>query len=142
VSALSARRLVVLAALALAVGIGALAAQQLGASTVYYLTPTEAEQRRLPVGATARLGGLVEKGTLTFDPATLALRFAITDGVTSVTVIGTGAPPGQLREGAGAVVEGAFAQDGTFRASQVLAKHDEVYVAPTPGEAPRLRTAP
>jgi cytochrome c-type biogenesis protein CcmE len=48
--------------------------------------------------------------------------------------------PGLLREGAGAVVEGRFKADGTFLASQVIAKHDEVYTAPTAGATPSHRT--
>jgi cytochrome c-type biogenesis protein CcmE len=142
VSALSARRVVVIAALAVATGIGAFAVSQLAGEAVYYVTPTEAAQRRLPVGATARLGGQVVAGTLRYDAASTTLHFVISDGVTRVNVVGTGTPPGQLREGAGAIVEGAFAQDGTFRASVVLAKHDEVYVPPSPGTTPSRRTAP
>ena len=38
--------------------------------------------------------------------------------------------------GAGAVVEGAFAADGTFRATSVIAKHDEKYAPPSPGKTP------
>jgi cytochrome c-type biogenesis protein CcmE len=55
-------------------------------------------------------------------------------------VVGRGAPPALLREGAGAVVEGVFAPDGSFRASQVIAKHDEVYVPPGPSATPPHRT--
>ena len=43
-------------------------------------------------------------------------------------------------EGAGAVVEGSFGGDGVFRATQVIAKHDEVYQAPSPGATPSHRT--
>lgn len=134
--------MVALAALALAIVIGFLAAQSLAGSAVYYLTPTEAKQRSLAVGQTARLGGQVEPGTLVYEPASRALRFVIGDGVSRVQVIGTGAPPGLLREGAGAVVEGSFQADGIFRASQVIAKHDEVYQAPPPGATPSHRTSP
>lgn len=135
-SAIGERRILALAALAVAVIIGFVAFQGLGGSAVYYLTPTEARERGIAVGSTARLGGLVEADSLTYDPATRDLRFTITDGVTSVIVIGAGAPPALLREGAGAVVEGAFAADGTFRATQVIAKHDEVYAPPSPGATP------
>ena len=50
--------------LAVAVGIGYVAFQQLGPATVYYLTPTEAKQRQLATGTSARLGGQVEVGSL------------------------------------------------------------------------------
>jgi cytochrome c-type biogenesis protein CcmE len=139
-SGLGERRLLFLTALAVAIAIGYLALQDLGSSAVYYLTPTEARERRLSVGATARLGGLIETGSLRYDPVTRDLRFIITDGVTRLVVIGSGAPPALLREGAGAVVEGVFAPDGSFRATQVIAKHDEVYVPPGPSQTPAHRT--
>ncbi|TMF67095.1 MAG: cytochrome c maturation protein CcmE [Chloroflexi bacterium] len=139
---LGSRRVLLIAALGAAVIIGAFAAQNLASSTVYYLTPSEARDRKIPAGQTARLGGQIEAGTLRYDPATRDLRFVIGDGTARVTVIGSGAPPALLREGAGAVVEGTFAADGTFRATQVIAKHDEVYTAPTAGATPAHRTVP
>lgn len=130
------RRLLLVTVLAVAAAIAYVAFQNLGSSAVYYLTPTEAKQRQIPPGATARLGGLVESGSLRYDETTRDLRFIIGDGVTRVLVIGRGAPPALLREGAGAVVEGFFATDGSFRATQVIAKHDEVYVPPSPSQTP------
>ncbi len=134
------RRVVALAALALAIAIGFVAAQSLAGTAVYYLTPTEAKQKSIPAGQAARLGGQVEPGSLRYEPASRDLRFVISDGVSRVQVVGTGAPPGLLREGAGAVVEGTFGADGVFRATQVIAKHDEVYQAPPPGALPSHRT--
>ena len=134
------RRVVALAALALAIAIGFVAAQSLAGTAVYYLTPTEAKQKNIPAGQAARLGGQVEPGSLRYEPASRDLRFVISDGVSRVQVVGTGAPPGLLREGAGAVVEGTFGADGVFRATQVIAKHDEVYQAPPPGALPSHRT--
>lgn len=123
--------MLVIAALATAVVIGYAASQALQTAAVYYYTPTEAQQRGFAAGQLVRLGGQVVPGSLAYDPAARDLRFTVSDGVTAVPVIGTGAPPGLLRDGAGAVVEGSFAADGTFRASQVIAKHDEIYTAPT-----------
>ena len=137
---IGARRLVALAALALAIGIGFVAAQSLAGTAVYYLTPTEAKEKGIAAGQTARLGGQVEAGSLRYEPVSRDLRFVLSDGVSRVQVVGTGAPPGLLREGAGAVVEGTFGADGVFRATQVIAKHDEVYQAPPPGATPSHRT--
>jgi cytochrome c-type biogenesis protein CcmE len=39
-------------------------------------------------------------------------------------------------------VEGSFGADATFLATQVIAKHDEVYTAPKAGATPPHRTAP
>ena len=139
-SRISGRRVLIIAALATAVVIGYVATQTLQSAAVYYLTPTEASQRGIPAGQAARLGGQILRGTLIYDPVTRDLRFTIGDGVSTVRVIGTGAPPGLLREGAGAVVEGSFSADGTFHATQVIAKHDEVYSAPTGSSVPAHQT--
>jgi cytochrome c-type biogenesis protein CcmE len=134
------RRVLIIAALAIAVVIGYVATQTLQSAAVYYYTPSEAKQHGFAAGQLVRLGGQVLPGTLTYDPTTRDLRFSIGDGITAVKVIGSGAPRGMLRAGAGAVVEGSFAADGTFRATQVIAKHDEVYTAPTGSAVPTHQT--
>lgn len=134
------RRLLVITALVIAGAIAYVAIQNLQSSAVYYVTPTEAKERGLGIGATARVGGLVELGSLRYDEGSRDLRFILTDGVTRLAVVGRGAPPALLREGAGAVVEGVFAPDGSFRATQVIAKHDEVYTPPGPSQTPPHRT--
>ena len=132
--------MLIVAALATAVVIGYVASQNLQNAAVYYYTPTESKQHGFAVGQTVRLGGQILPGTLTYDPTTRDLRFTVSDGVTAVKVIGSGAPPGLLREGNGAVVEGSFAADGTFRATGVIAKHDEIYTAPTGSAVPSHQT--
>jgi cytochrome c-type biogenesis protein CcmE len=136
------RRFLLITALGAAALVGAFAVQNLASSTVYYLTPSEAKARGIAIGQTARLGGLVEAGSLRYDERTRELRLVITDGNASVSVVGNISAPALLREGAGAVVEGTFAADGTFRATQVIAKHDEVYTPPETGTTPPHRTAP
>jgi cytochrome c-type biogenesis protein CcmE len=134
-----------IAALGAAVLIGTLAATNLAPNTVYYLTPSEAKARGVSVGQTVRLGGQVKADTLKFgfgSLTTTGFNLVITDGTVDVAVVADGAIPGLLREGAGAVVEGSFQSDGTFRATQVIAKHDEVYTAPKAGATPAHRTAP
>ena len=140
------RRVLLIAALAAAVLVGFVAVQNLASSAVYYLTPSEAFARKIATGQTVRLGGLVKTGSLTIPPIGRPgqdeFEFVITDGTVDVRVLGRGALPGLLREGAGAVVEGSFAPDATFLATQVIAKHDEVYTAPTAGATPAHRTGP
>ena len=132
--------MLIIAALAIAVVIGYVATQTLQSAAVYYLTPTEATKRAIPAGQPARIGGLVLPGTLVYEPVSRRLTFTLSDGVTKLRVVGSGAPPGLLREGAGAVVEGTFGTDGIFRATQVIAKHDEVYTAPTGSAVPTHQT--
>lgn len=133
---LSQRRILLIVALGGAVLIAFFAVQNLAVSAVYYLTPTEARDKHIGPGTPARLGGLVVAGSLHYDPVSRTLVFGISDGTTNVAVVGDGAPPALLKEGAGAVVEGAFAADGTFRATSVIAKHDEKYAPPSPGKTP------
>jgi cytochrome c-type biogenesis protein CcmE len=98
-------------------------------SAVYFVTPSELSAA--PVSGKAyRLGGLVERGTLKWNPATLDLTFSVSDGKTSVPVRHKGAPPDLFGEGRGAVVEGQWTKDGYFKATQILAKHSEEYKAP------------
>jgi len=140
---IGARRVLLIAALAVAVLVGTVAATNLQSATIYYLTPSEAKARNIPSKQIIRLGGQVKAETLKTSfgsPGQATFTFVITDGVEDVFVIADGAIPGILREGAGAVVEGSYLPDGTFHADQVIAKHDEVYTAPTAGATPLHRT--
>ncbi len=69
-----------------------------------------------------------------FDSSTLAdglsIRFVVTDGKATVPVAFTGMTPDLFREGSGVVAEGAFQPDGSFVATNILAKHDERYMPP------------
>jgi cytochrome c-type biogenesis protein CcmE len=98
-------------------------------SAVYFVTPTELKAAPKP-GKAYRLGGMVEKGSVSWKPATLDLTFRISDGQATVPVRHTGTPPDLFGEGRGAVVEGKWLNDGYFHATQILAKHSEEYKAP------------
>jgi cytochrome c-type biogenesis protein CcmE len=141
---IGARRVLLIAALGVAVLVGTLAATNLASSTVYYMTPTEAKQQGVTPGQTVRLGGQVKPGTMDRaigSPSFTQFQFVITDGANDVHVMAQNLDvPGLLREGAGAVVQGTFTSDGVFHATQVIAKHDEVYKAPPTGATPAHRT--
>ena len=98
-------------------------------SVVYFVTPSEL--LAAPVAGKAyRLGGLVAPGSLAWEPTSLALSFALTDGKSKVPVRHKGTPPDLFREGRGAVVEGSWGPDGYFKATLIMAKHSEDYQAP------------
>lgn len=98
-------------------------------SSVYFVTP--GELAAAPVaGKPYRVGGLVEPGSLTWEPKTLSLTFTLTDAKASIPVRHRGAPPDMFGEGRGAVVEGTWQPDGHFRSTQIMAKHSEEYRAP------------
>ncbi len=90
-------------------------------------------------GATVRLGGVVQNGSVKWDPETLDLRFTIGMSVEpkapSVTIAARGAPPQMFREGIGVVLEGKY--DGSvFHTDRVMVKHSNEYRAPKDGERP------
>ena len=101
-------------------------------SAVYFVTP--AELRAAPVAGKAyRLGGMVVVGSLRWEPRTLDLAFALSDGKATVPVRHKGTAPDLFGEGRGAVVEGSWSADGYFKATLILAKHSEEYKAPHDG---------
>ena len=104
-------------------------------SAVYFITPSELSASPAP-GKAYRLGGMVEKGSVRWTPATLDLSFSISDGVAKVPVRHHGTPPDLFGEGRGAVVEGKWAAAGYFQATQIMAKHSEEYKAPHDGTKP------
>jgi cytochrome c-type biogenesis protein CcmE len=98
-------------------------------SVVYFVTPAELLAAPAP-GKTYRLGGMVQPGSVVWEPRTLDLRFALSDGKATVPVRHKGTPPDLFGESRGAVVEGAWSGEGYFKASTILAKHSEEYKAP------------
>lgn len=111
----------------------------LGENLVYYWSPTEmVAQKDKAVGATIRLGGLVEPGSLKPDGNTL--NFRVTDGTTTVAVSTTEVPPQMFREGIGVVVEGTVDDSGQFTSRRMMVKHDNEYRAPEAGDKPALTT--
>ena len=104
-------------------------------SAVYFVTPSELKAAP-KTGKAYRLGGMVEKGSVSWKPATLDLSFSISDGQAKVPVRHTGTPPDLFGEGRGAVVEGRWTSEGYFHATQILAKHSEEYKAPHDAASP------
>jgi cytochrome c-type biogenesis protein CcmE len=93
---------------------------------VFFYSPSEIREKAVAVGTPVRLGGLVKTGSWTRQGDQNA--FVVTDGTTDLTTHFTGILPDLFREGQGVVVEGAMGGDGSFAATNVLAKHDEKYM--------------
>jgi cytochrome c-type biogenesis protein CcmE len=119
--------------LACALGLGSATTLMLLAfqdSLVFFLAPSQLAEKAPPAGRTFRLGGLVEQGSVrkeTVAGKPLA-RFRVSDGAASVEVAYGGILPDLFREGQGVVTLGTLLPDGSFKASEVLAKHDETYM--------------
>ena len=97
---------------------------------VFFFTPTQVAAREAPQGRPFRIGGLVVAGSLARDPDSLTVRFRVTDTARTIPVSYTGLLPDLFKEGKGVVAQGTLGPDGVFRASEVLAKHDENYMPP------------
>jgi len=80
--------------------------------------PAEAE--------TFRLGGLVVEGSLVRGQGE-SIRFEVTDGGGAVPVTYRGVLPDLFGEGQGMIGTGNWI-NGTFEATEILAKHDESYM--------------
>ena len=130
------RRLMVL--LVCGIGLGSAAALTLSAfsdNLVFFVSPTDLATSGAS-GRQVRLGGLVEQGTVeTSTGGHAGAQFKVTDGKASVPVVYKGILPDLFREGQGVVVLGVQQTDGVFRASEVLAKHDETYMPKEVAEA-------
>lgn len=127
------RLLFVLVGLALLGGAVALALSALRDTMVFFYSPTELAEKPPRPGASLRIGGLVEEGSVVREGTRVTFR--VTDLSRSVPVDYAGVLPDLFREGQGIVVEGKLGPDGTFAATRVLAKHDEKYMPPEVAEA-------
>ena len=116
-----------LAALAVAVG---LVLNAFNSNLVFFYSPSQVLANEAPHGRPFRIGGLVEDGSLKRDPGSLSIRFVVTDTVQKVPVAYVGLLPDLFKEGKGVVAQGSLGADGVFRATEVLAKHDENYMPP------------
>ncbi|MDH5535041.1 MAG: cytochrome c maturation protein CcmE [Betaproteobacteria bacterium] len=101
---------------------------------VFFFTPSQVAANEAPHGRTFRIGGLVEAGSVKREPDGVTVRFVVTDTAKSIPVYYRGVLPDLFREGKGVVTQGRL-EDGVFRASEVLAKHDENYMPPEAAEA-------
>ena len=98
-------------------------------SIVFFYSPSDIAEMQVAPGQRIRLGGLVETGSVRRDEGT-TVHFSVTDGAKVMPVTYTGVLPDLFREGQGVMTEGAVMPDGTFKADNVLAKHDENYMPP------------
>ena len=102
---------------------------------VFFYTPSDIAQKKAPQDRNFRLGGLVTAGSLKRNPDGLTVNFVVTDTAESIPITFTGILPDLFKEGKGVVAQGKLGPDGVFRASEVLAKHDENYMPPEAAEA-------
>ena len=78
---------------------------------------------------------LVKEGSLQRQADGVTIAFVVTDTAKDMTVHYKGILPDLFKEGKGVVAQGKIDGDGTFKASEVLAKHDENYMPPEAAKA-------
>ena len=133
-SAKKRRRLWFAAAIVAAGGLGGwLVVWALGSNTMFFRSPTDVAEGKINPAQRFRVGGLVEAGSVVKNGENVS--FAVTDMTNTLNIKYTGLLPDLFREGQGMVANGRLGADGTFRASEVLARHDETYMPPEAAEA-------
>jgi cytochrome c-type biogenesis protein CcmE len=118
--------------------LGATAALVLNAfnkNLVFFFSPSQVADKEAPVDKTFRLGGMVENGSLKRMPDGVTVEFLVTDTAKTIPVRYKGILPDLFKEGKGVVAQGKLDANGTFVASEVLAKHDENYMPPEAADA-------
>ena len=96
---------------------------------VFFFTPSQVAAGEAPKNRAFRIGGMVKEGSVQRDGVNV--RFVVTDTAKDVPVTYTGILPDLFREGKGVVAQGKLDESGsTFKATEVLAKHDENYMPP------------
>lgn len=121
------KRLGIIAALGLVLVLAAgLILTALRDQIVFFYSPTEITEAGIEPGTPIRLGGLVMEGS--WQQEGRDNIFVVHDGESGMTARFTGILPDLFREGQGVVAEGSLQSDGSFLATNVLAKHDETYM--------------
>jgi len=92
----------------------------------FFRSPSEVIAAPPPPSEVFRIGGLVETGTLIRGEGEV-ISFSVTDGGATVPVTYTGVLPDLFAENQGMVGTGKYI-NGVFQASEILAKHDELYM--------------
>ncbi len=122
------RLVLLLLAVAALIGAALLAAWALRNQASYFYVPSDIAADPPAPGQAVRLGGMVEQGSLKTRADGVTVDFVVGDGKARVPVTFAGIVPDLFVEGSGVVAEGSLQADGTFKADNLLAKHDENYM--------------
>jgi cytochrome c-type biogenesis protein CcmE len=98
-------------------------------ASFFYAPGDIAREGRPPTDRAVRVGGMVRE--IRRMPDGVTIRFVIGDtSPHRIQARYTGITPELFRVGSGAIADGRFQADGSFLASNILAKHDENYMPP------------
>ena len=96
----------------------------------FFVTPSQVFSENLLHHKNIRLGGVVKEGSV--QKKNLLTTFLLTDGAMDMSIQFEGVLPDLFREGQTIVAQGSFDSDNNhmFKATSILAKHDENYTPP------------
>jgi len=139
-TALKARSKFFIGGAIIVLAVGYLIVSSIGGSTAYYLTVGEVKAQG-PSERAVRVAGTVVGDSIEWNAQELLLKFQIADDSGSLAVIYNGPCPDMLRDGAEAVVEGRYIEEGFFEANNLLLKCPSKYeeAATATAEAPATR---
>ena len=95
-----------------------------------FYSPTDLLNADISTETLIRAGGMVREGSIKRSETSLSIEFVVTDFKNDLKIKYSGILPDLFSEEAGVVVQGYLDKEGTFRAIEVLAKHDENYMPP------------
>jgi len=107
--------------------------QSLKENVVYFQSPSEIKSLIELDKKKIRVGGMVKEQSILINSN--EINFIITDFKNEINVIYSGAVPNLFAEGKGVVAEGFLKDKNYFKATKILAKHDEKYMPPEVKEA-------
>ena len=101
--------------------------QSLNENVVFFKSPSEIQLLN-EIEKKIRIGGMVKKGSI--NMSSNEINFIITDFKNEINVIYYGVVPNLFSENKGVVAEGFLKDKNFFKATKILAKHDENYMPP------------
>ena len=97
-------------------------------NVVYFLSPTEIKTLNEVKKDKIRVGGMVKKSSINIINDEII--FIITDFQNEINVTYSGLVPNLFQENKGVVAEGFLEDKNYFKATKILAKHDENHMPP------------
>ena len=97
-------------------------------NVVYFQSPSEIKTLTELDKSKIRVGGMVKKNSINVNSD--EVNFIITDFKNELFVNYKGTVPNLFEEGKGVVAEGFIQDRNYFKATKILAKHDENYMPP------------
>lgn len=125
------KRLTLIFLMIAGVGVGvSFALKAFNENIMFFYTPDEIVAGKAPIDKKFRVGGLVVEESVKRPGDGLTVHFELTTNGEKIVVKYTGILPDLFREGQGIIANGKLDAEGNFIADEVLAKHDENYMAP------------